>query len=457
MGKVRLAFMSELHTSDEGTTILARHPHMNTWQQAALSVYWLSTSALWCAVLIFILPNQAKQIGGAQFQGTTLGMIVLTGALVSMLVAPLFGAISDRVRTPWGRRKPFLVIGTAGTVLSLLLMSMIPGVHAMLIPYIIAFMLLELFNNIATAPYCALIPDVVPVAQRGAASGWMGLMSMLGTLIGAGAGLMINGHAGRMVNVYFALMALMVLGMLVTIVTVKEPKAPEVPPFDWQKFSQGLIAPFASRDFLWVFLTRMLVVLGTFTVQVFIKYYLNDVVAAGGAKHNPYQLFGHSLANNADSASSFFLFALLLGAVVSSLVAGTLSDRFGRKCMVYISGLLQSIVVLVFVLTGRFEIVLLMGLVFGLGYGAYQSVDWALASDVLPSEDDYAKDMGVWHVASTFPQVIAPFIAGGLLDHFQHIGHAHGLPTLGYTVIFMLAFVYFILGTVLVSKVKGAR
>ncbi len=100
---------------------------------------------------------------------------------------------------------------------------------------------------------------------------------------------------------------------------------------------------------------------------------------------------------------------------------------------------------------------MLIGLVFGLGYGAYQSVDWALASDVLPSEDDYAKDMGVWHVASTLPQMLAGVIAGSLLDNFQKVGHAHHLPTLGYTVIFLLAFGYFVLGTVLIRQVKGAR
>ena len=106
---------------------------------------------------------------------------------------------------------------------------------------------------------------------------------------------------------------------------------------------------------------------------------------------------------------------------------------------------------------GNFEVAVLMGIVFGLGYGAYQAVDWALASDILPSEDDYAKDMGVWHVAMTLPQSIATPIAGVLLDNFQRIGKSAGQPTLGYTVIFGIACVYFLLGTVLVRQVKGAK
>ena len=92
-----------------------------------------------------------------------------------------------------------------------------------------------------------------------------------------------------------------------------------------------------------------------------------------------------------------------MGAIVSTLAAGVLSDRHGRKLMVYISGGIMGVVGLIFVFFHSFVLAVLMGVVFGLGYGAYESVDWALASDVLPSMDDYAKDMGVWHVAMVLP------------------------------------------------------
>jgi hypothetical protein len=65
--------------------------------------------------------------------------------------------------------------------------------------------------------------------------------------------------------------------------------------------------------------------------------------------------------------------------------------------------------------------------------------------------------MGVWHVAFTFPQVIATPIAGFLLDKFQAVGTRTGAPNLGYTAIFTMATLYFILGTILVRQIRKVR
>jgi len=428
---------------------------LTTWQQIALSLYWFSTSAHWAAILIILLQIQAEAIGGKENKATTLGLIVLVGAFVSMTVAPLFGAWSDRVRTRLGRRRPFLIAGTLGNILGLITFAFLPAKPGALAAYMLVFCWVQFFNNLATAPYAALIPDVVPRSQRGSASGWMGLMTMLGNAAGVTVGLLLN-RIGGIPGAYIALAAIMLLGMLGTVVFVREPEPPEVPPFKLAVFGRSLIEPFGARDFRWVFLTRLLVMLGIFTVQEFLQYYFKDVVADGRDFFN-YMIFGKILAREAHEATTYFALTLLIGAVLSSVWAGKLSDRYGRKMMVYLSGLLQGIVVIFILMLGRFDLVVILGLVFGLGYGAYMAVDWALVTDVLPKADDYAKDMGLWHIAATLPQVTAAPIAGVLLDTFQKVGKSHNLPTLGYTVIFSLAIIYFALGTVLVSRIKGAR
>ena len=86
------------------------HPRMSHFQQALLSLYWFGTSAHWAAILLIALPKQAFLIGGDAVKGQTLGLVLLIGAFVSMIVAPVFGALSDRTPTRWGRRRPWIVL-----------------------------------------------------------------------------------------------------------------------------------------------------------------------------------------------------------------------------------------------------------------------------------------------------------------------------------------------------------
>ncbi|HET7376160.1 MAG TPA: MFS transporter, partial [Anaerolineae bacterium] len=169
-------------------------PRLSHFRQAMLSLYWFAMSVQWTAILITTLPNQAYTIGGDAVKGQTLGTILLIGAFVSMLVAPMFGALSDRVITRFGRRKPWIVIGTVMNNVGLLGLAYLPRANDMssLPLFILAFIWVEFWNNVATAPYSALIPDIVPVDQRGSASGWYGLMNMLGSFVGGVAGLLFT-------------------------------------------------------------------------------------------------------------------------------------------------------------------------------------------------------------------------------------------------------------------------
>ncbi len=427
-------------------------PRLSTFRQAMLSFFWFSVNMMWAAILIITMPSQIKSAVGDANKGAALGLALGAGALISMVAAPIFGGLSDRIRLPGGRRKPWVVIGTLGNILGLVGLAYLikPGHPESVVGWTIVFLFVELFNNIATGPYSALIPDLVPQEQRGSASGWFGLMTMLGTFAGGVMGFFI-GPLG-MPGVYFVMIGVIALGAIVTVFGVKEDNSQAIKPFKTAEFIRGLYDPFKHSDFTWVFLTRLLVTMGIYTVQEFLQYYLGDVIRA------PYILAGFGkVADAAETAVSFVLPAILLGAIITSLVAGVFSDKYGRKRMVYLSGALMGIVCLVFVLFHSFTLVVLMGIVFGLGYGAYESVDWALASDVLPSMDDYAKDMGVWHVAMVLPQVIATPIAGFLLDNFQQVGKVRNIPNLGYTVIFMIAVVYFVLGTVFVKQIRKVR
>src|SRR5450759_3648837 len=201
--------------------VSAARPRMSHFRQAMLSLYWLGTSALWTAILITTLPQQALLIGGDRVKGTTLGIVLLVGAFVSMVVAPLFGALSDRIMTPMGRRRPWIIGGTLMCILGLFGLAYFPRANDLssLPLFILAFMWVEFWNNVATAPYSALIPDIVPIDQRGSASGWYGLMNMLGSFVGGVAGLIFTQNGVTdVVSIYYFIGAINLIGLAGTIV-----------------------------------------------------------------------------------------------------------------------------------------------------------------------------------------------------------------------------------------------
>jgi MFS family permease len=405
---------------------------------------------MWTSILLIIMPGYIQSVVGDSAKAMVLGLVLSVGAVVSMLAAPFFGALSDRVRLPGGIRKPWIVIGTLAVVPGLLALSAWTrmGDPASLPGWIGAFIALELLSNIAAAPCCALIADQVPARQRGSAAGWLGLMSMLGIFAGGAMGFLIAPLG--VASIYYILIVVMLIGALVTVFGVQESKlAPETPRFTLREFLDGLYLPFKHADFGWVFFTRLLIGMGTFTIQEFILYYMID------AFESPYVLpFIGKVADTPNEAVSIFFPAMFLGAIAISLLAGILSDKYGRKPIAYTAGLMLGVMCMVFTFSHSFSVSILVGIVFGLGYGAYESVSWALAYDALPAVGNHGKDMGIWHMAVVLPQVIATPIGGFLLDHFRSTS---GDPRNGYIVIFVVAVVYFTLGSIFLKQIKGLR
>jgi Na+/melibiose symporter-like transporter len=88
-------------------------------RQALLSFYWFATNAHWSAIMMVLMPSQIKAAVGNDVKGLWLGLVLGAGALISMIAAPALGALSDRIKLPGGRRKPWVVIGTIANLIGL--------------------------------------------------------------------------------------------------------------------------------------------------------------------------------------------------------------------------------------------------------------------------------------------------------------------------------------------------
>ncbi|HEX6542147.1 MAG TPA: MFS transporter [Ktedonobacterales bacterium] len=375
-----------------------------------------------------------------------------------------------------------------------------------------SLMFVQLANNAAAAPFHALLPDLVTEEQRGLASGIMGLAYWCGTIGGAlvptlfgfNSNALLDGtqdlatYQHGIILGYGATMGVILLMALLTVIFVRETPWHSSMMSAAQRNAQrhtmrdlvltllalialvGIIAlltqatgqtlsensmsyvelfgvaiaavgaafafdfrPRRNPDFTWVVLTRMLVMMGVYLVQNFLLFYMRDVA------HAP----------SPEDATAFFIILLTLAATASTLFAGWASDRVGRKRMVYISGSFMAFVGAVFVVApfvfpgAVLPVAYVMGAIFGLGFGAYVSVDWALVADVLPSKETFARDMGIWNIALTLPQVLAAVFGGWLLA----IGVASGNLGVGYTLLFISLVAFCVLGTITVRFIRGVK
>jgi MFS family permease len=149
-----------------------------------------------------------------------------------------------------------------------------------------------------------------------------------------------------------------------------------------------------------------------------------------------------------------FELIVTLVAVPCATLGGILSDRYGRKKFVYAAGALQVLVLLLFLFGSSLPIaaVMVLGAVYGMGYGLYTSVDWALGIDTLPDRDRPAKDLGLYHVADALPRVLLPLLVGAGLDVLNGM-----VTNSGYRALFLSAAVLYAGGAILVSRIKSVR
>jgi len=467
----------------------ATRKRISTRRLLAINALWFGQGAHWPPINFVLLPL----IGTLIARGSAdlfVGRVSAAGNLFALLAPVLAGWLSDRTSTRWGRRRPWILAGTAVNLagLGFLAASGAP------LTFAFAYMLVQLSFNLAGGAYAAVIPESVPPADRGRASGMLGMMNGLGSvagLIAVTAAISIFGENRAGIVVAFASVAL-ILGVstVITLIAVEEPRNPPpahermplhpmaliaavagviaiaawiafllIPmyPFGMAAagvcFGAGLVAGFCgarvpavrgffaafqSHDFFWTFATRALVMMGVYTIYPFFALYLRDVVKV----HNPNTLAG------------YWGLATLCAGILPALIGGHLSDRWKiRKAFVYAAGALQAAVasVLLFGLVRSIPVIFVMGVVFGVGYGLYVAVDWAIACDVLPyREKSSGRDMGLWHIAFTLPPAFAPAIFGPILHHFNEAG-----GFLGYRLVFAGAAVWFILGTIFVSRIRA--
>src|SRR6266849_1774070 len=299
-----------------------------------LSVYWVAIGYMWNSLGGLILPNLVEQLVGHAHKAVALGVLEGIGSLMAVVWQPIVGAYSDRTRTRFGRRHPFIVVGTLADVVFLIGIAL-SGSYWLVV---IFYFLLQTASNTAQGPYQGLMPDVVPEAQRGTASGYYGVSNVLGLLLGTICAGYILAHAGRGTAI-LSICGLLLVTMLPTVLLIPDRVKPTQGQFNGvaHALRTTFAVPLRYPSFLWLMASRLLILMGLVGVQSFVFFYFSDV-------------FYHSHVDAAVTAAYTLQGLVIVCAFLVALPAARASDRFGRRPFILLGGLMGAggLVMLVF-------------------------------------------------------------------------------------------------------------
>ena len=356
------------------------------------------------------------------------GIISGIAGACALITYPLTGAFSDRTTSRFGRRRPWILIGTVVFAVSLILLSLqttIVGVGIFWSLAIIGFCMVS-------AAITATISDQVPVVQRGLVSGFVSAPQAIGTVLGIL--LVTELSLGQIVGYTVVAVALLIL-VIPFVLVIPDEVLPKVlrAPFTVGALVKGFwINPVQHPDFGWTLFSRILVNLGNALGTTLLLYFI---------------MFGLNRPKTAEDDLLQLTVIYLITFIIAALGFGRLSDVIRkRKPFVYAAAYLQGLAALLLAFVPDFSIAMVGAALLGLGYGCFMAVDQALATQVLPSSHTRGKDLGIMNIATAVPQAVAPLLGAAVVAWLG-----------GFTGLFVASAVFAVLGGLAVVPVKSVK
>ena len=337
-------------------------------------------------LLQILLPIKAAEIEPANATAV-LGMVAASGAVVAGIANFVIGWLSDRTRSYFRGRRPWIIAGLFGIAASDAAIWQAHSLPALLI----AFGLFQLTFNMMFSPLLALVSDRVTPARRGLVSALIGLGHPVGAVVGT---VVVGSLFVREGDRFLALAAMVLIAILPFAIRLgADPATTTAPAIERgaDRAQRGL-----SGNFALAWLSRACIVM-TFTVsQLYLLFYLRAMIP-----HAPLLAVEHGVT----------LLAVVFGSVsaVSGIVAGRISDRTGRRRpFVFGSALAICVAMMALAVAPSWPLAIAAYAVFAAGAGTHTAVEFAMIVDILPSRDRVARDLGILNLSNIAPQIIAP-------------------------------------------------
>lgn len=391
---------------------------------ALVTFLWIGP---YLGVQAVLLPSKVAVIAPSS-KASVIAILSTSAMIVAALANIIFGALSDLTRSRWGRRTPWIVLGSIACAIMLVVVNMAQTVALL----VLAWCIYQLFLNAIVAPSIAILSDMTAPSNRGVITS----IYALGYSIGLYGGQIIGAQFLNKVTTGFIVMALLTLVVgPVGAIGIHERSSLDMPK---SKFDMHMIIDHFSfpmhhaRDYYLALCGKFLIVSANFAISGYQLYILTDYMKQDSSRTS--------------RLVSTISLCLMVTAIVMSAVAGPVADRIQRrKLPVVIASLFIAVGAFIPFLANQPWTMIAYGVIGGIGMGTYNAVDQALNIEVLPNPNSAAKDLGILNLANTGGQILGPVLSATLIS------------ALGYQAIFPAASVCALGGAVLVGLIKSVK
>ncbi|WP_242668123.1 MFS transporter [Bifidobacterium longum] len=377
-----------------------------------------------------LLPQRFTELG-IGVPEVILGTMNSVGCVFALIANIVFGAMSDITRSRFGKRTPWIVCGGFITAAGYLLAAN----SAALAGIVAGWSIVQVGVNMMIAPAVAVLSDRIPESTRGTFSAFYGGAQIVGQSAGTFMGAQFIKHMGAGFLTGAVLFA--ITGIIAVLVWPRErsSKNDEVAAktLSISDILRSFILPTRNcRDFYLALVGRLLLMVGWSMVATYQLYILQKYV-------------GLSVDESGTVISTMSVISMIV-LIVTSMISGPISDRLHRrKIIVAVGSVIIAIGIAIPIMMPTALGMMLYAGVAGTGYGIYIAVDQALNVDVLPSQEEAGKDLGILNLANTVGQVLAPVIVGGVV------------ATSSYATIFPIAIVCVLVGAVVIMLIRKVK
>jgi len=381
---------------------------LNYKRTVLIGMAFLSISAFW-QMYDNVIPLILKNTFG--MGETVTGAIMAADNVLALFLLPIFGALSDKVKSPIGKRMPFILTGTGLAFLFLMILPFADN-SKNLVLFISGLFILLVSMGLYRSPAVALMPDLTPKPLRSKANAIINLMGAIGgvyTLIMIKV-MVGKGQTPNYYPLFLSVGILMVVCIIVLFITIKENKLRQ------EVEAEGVVATENAQveettGKLPKDVKRSLVFILLSVAFWFIAYNAVTTAFSRYATH----VWGLEGGGYADC-----LLIATVAAIISYIPIGIIASKIGRKNMILIGIVLLGACFLAAGLysTYHWSMVIFFGII-GFAWASIGVNSYPMVVE-MSSAGDVGKYTGLYYTFSMSAQVVTPILSGFLLENVSY-------------------------------------